>query len=461
MSKRFLAVLAMATAFMMTGAMVAEAADVKFTGQVRLRGEAWSGTGGNDLFRNGDWNSYIGNRMRLNANVKVDDSLSAFIQMQSTTMFGLDPASGANVPRGAHIGLSDPSDNSTDLGLHQAYFVQKNLFGSGLTIKAGRQEIVLDGHRLFGHTGWTTGAQAHDAIMFEHAHDKMTLRYYFSKQTENAGKSDAGDFGGPCVDDACDNDYHILWGNMKGLVGAKSSTSFYIVLADTNGFTPNDPASGSFVLDADFWTFGVRQAGSAGGLDYRVEGYIQEGKSGIPNALNTASGDSSGILLGARIGKKFGNVTMKPKLTLWADYLSGTDTADLAVGDTGGFNTLFDTGHKFYGFMDFFLGGQGLGLIDLAVKMAIQPAPKTTVKLDYHHFSRAEERGFATPGSSAEAKSLGSEIDLTVVYKYSANMKMVAGYSRFFATNLFYQGDTADNLYGDAQWAYLMMDMKF
>ena len=31
--------------------------------------------------------------------------------------------------------------------------------GQAVNAKIGRQEVVLDGHRLFGHTGWTDGAQ--------------------------------------------------------------------------------------------------------------------------------------------------------------------------------------------------------------------------------------------------------------------------------------------------------------
>ena len=184
------------------------------------------------------------------------------------------------------------------------------------------------------------------------------------------------------------------------------------------------------------------------------------GKSGALNAAGTEAGDKGGYLIAARVGKKFGNVTMKPKLTLWADYLSGTEISDAIDGDTNSFNTLFDTGHKFYGFMDFFLGTQGTGLIDLAVKVAVQPMAKTTVKVDFHHFQRAEE---SVVGGN---KTLGQEVDITLVYKYSANMKMVAGYSRFFARDKFATGAgtagfTAGEVYDDAQWAYLMMDMKF
>ncbi|NIQ02055.1 MAG: hypothetical protein GWM98_17960, partial [Nitrospinaceae bacterium] len=50
-----------------------------------------------------------------------------------------------------------------DVGLHQAYFTVKNLMSAPVNLKIGRQEVILDGHRLFGNTGWTQGAQSADA----------------------------------------------------------------------------------------------------------------------------------------------------------------------------------------------------------------------------------------------------------------------------------------------------------
>jgi hypothetical protein len=54
-------------------------------------------------------------------------------------------------------------------------------------------------------------------------------------------------------------------------------------------------------------------------------------------------------------------------------------------GTWSAFDTHFDTGHKFYGFMDLFLGNTGasvnyMGLQDIAVKIVMKPAPKWTLK---------------------------------------------------------------------------------
>jgi hypothetical protein len=65
---------------------------------------------------------------------------------------------------------------------------------------------------------------------------------------------------------------------------------------------------------------------------------------------------------------------------------------------------------------------------------------------------------------------LGTEVDLTVVHKYDANTKIVAGYSHYFTTNTFGQlncgaagtgGACGSNSNDDADWAYVMIDTKF
>jgi hypothetical protein len=126
---------------------------------------------------------------------------------------------------------------------------------------------------------------------------------------------------------------------------------------------------------------------------------------------------------------------------------------------------LFDTGHKFYGLQDILLNQTGpsntnTGLIDLAIKLQVQPMAGTTVKLDLHSFTSAEDN--AAVGGSDD---IGEELDLTVVHKYSPNIKMLLGYSYFFgdsdrafATSNFSNTAASDD---DASWVYAMLHLKF
>jgi len=463
MRRKFFTAFAGVVSFLMIGTMTADAADITFGGRIRPRYEYW------DL-RTQDA-QYVDVLTRLEAKAKISDNASAFLQLQANSRWGSQNNGAAGTSRQASVPLSG-NDTTSDVGFHQAYFTLNKLFGAPLDLQLGRQEIILDGHRLFGNTVWTQGMMSHDAFRLIHSHDNMTLMYIYSANVEESSRGGAGGaFPGASSDDVDDTDTHAIWANFKGLLGENSSTSAYLVLVDEDCNSTSCPSGFGPVGSQDFWTIGARQAGGFGDLSYRGEFYYQTGKSGIPVATG-GTGDLSAFMFGLRAGYKASNVAMKPSLTLWFDYLSGTDAADLAAGDLGTFNTLFDTGHKYYGLMDFFihgsLGGLGShplgGLVDYAIKASIQPMANTTLKADFHLFTVAEDDvcGFCTPGGN-NPSTLGKEVDITLVHKYSANTTMSVGYSHMFANDLLasYNGGGRVNGLEDSDWLYVMMDVKF
>lgn len=483
MKKNFLTAAALMVAGFFVATEVAIAADVSFSGQVRTRYEAneqgINATNTDRNFTSGvDANDSISTRMRLNANVKVNDSTSAFIQMQSNRNWGNDlDTSTNNVFGGSGNASFTPSDGDASVGIHQAYFTLKNFAGAGVDAKVGKQEIVLDGHRLFGHTGWTTGANAHDAIRLTHKHGNNSLDYIFIV---------AGADGRAAVTDVGDVEVHVLRANFQGILGGNLTLMGVANVDGCGSITANQCAG----RDNNIYTFGFRQAGQLFGIDYRGEYYHQSGDATADSQLIQAQGtlafdytlaggstdsvDRDASMFGVRIGKKFNNVAMKPSLTLWYDQLSGTDDSDLASSDYGTFNTLFDTGHKFYGHMDLFLsninhGTQGLGLIDIAVKGSIQPMPGWTVKAAMHWFKTDTDPGanlFTATNeiSSAIDDDLGTELDLVIINKYNANTTLSVGWSQFAADRLFMLQtafETAAANVNTANWVYVQADVKF
>jgi hypothetical protein len=594
MKRNFLTAMFLSVA--MLGGMVAQAsaADITFGGQLRPRFEVFEQ---ND-FSDASGETYImSTRIRLNVNAKINDKTSAFIQMQARGVYGSStpvpaPLNGGNV---GNRSSGVPSDAVTDVGLHQAYFTLQDFFNLPVDFKVGRQEIVLDGHRLFGNTGWTQGAQTHDALRLTHHHGEHTLSYMFISATESTGafgttigantggaalgqSGFGGLFGtgsGACAGagDECDRNEHVFWGNIKGILGG--ALSLYFVITDDDSFNvPNamteagvsglEIPTGSVTTagipaDNDIYTIGFRQAGQLFGLDYRAEFYYQTGDAeGVSGAANTAvtvngfdnntfsnlatlgtanpngtvlggrvatrAGTATGLtgagsnvdrdayMFGLRLGKTFSNVMWKPSATIWYDHISGTDLEDVASGDWNTFDTLYDTGHKFYGFMDTYLNPNGAdtswrGLRDLAGKFKIHPMANLTFKADIHAmwtdtsieddlndlgFADATAVGAITTGLGGFASNqnrtvtvgdldshLGEELDLTLVYKYNPNTTLSIGYSHFWADDSFHALNgrltgagvgnptgTSSNKLGsgnadNASWAYVQMDVKF
>jgi hypothetical protein len=244
-------------------------------------------------------------------------------------------------------------------------------------------------------------------------------------------------------------------------------------------YVDNDTAN---THNGDFFTFGARHVGKLAGLDYRVEAYKQVGTGGGAYAEGsslatafTGAVDFDAEMFGIRVGKTFKNVQWSPTVTLWYDYLSGTDDDDVADGDWGTFHTLFDTGHKFYGLIDNYLSAQGdntanLGLQDVAIKFKIKPRENWVAKMDLHHFMTAVNPGgnvavhSAVAGlTSASDNDFGQEIDLTVAHQYSSNIKITGGYSHYWATQTFgdVQARALNTGSNDADWFYVNGSVNF
>ena len=495
MRKNFLLVGAMLVAGTFLGADVAKAADIKFSGSTMARYEMFN----RDLNDSTEVTGQIGSRIRLNASANIDEKTSAFLQMQGVGVFGDNAATTAN--QGAvNRGGAAVSDTLNDVGFHQAFFTLKNFYDMPVDLKLGRQEIILDGHRLIGNTIWTLGMQAHDAIRLTHSHGDHTFVYAFSKIGE--GDRDSGDGAGTVRNTAganglrVDQDAHIFWGNFKGIGGG--ALSLYYVMLDIDDDVLN---AGSTFNDNIIHTIGFRQAGNIAGFDYRGEFYYQWGDadgSATQQTLNAGSWDREAVMIGARLGKQFGPL----KATLWYDYVSGTDEGDASGRTVGSFDTLFDTGHKFYGLMDNFLqmgtasrtardvqedGLGGLGLQDIALKTSYKMNSKWKMKFDFHSFFTAEDAYVAADttaargavatalanGSNNDGSShLGEEIDISLHHKYSQSTSVVVGYSHFFADDLGNEligrsfgagsvGTGNPNSTGDGQWAYVMMNVNF
>ncbi len=457
------------------GAEIAQASDISFSGQFRPR---WNfnedATRGTNAYSNFD------TRVRLNVDAKVNDKASVFLQFQSVGTWGNDTDnSGTRVATGG--GGAQANDILDDVGFHQAHLTMTDLLDTGLTAKVGRQEIVLDGHRLFGHTGWTQGAQSSDAIVLVHAADNHSLIYAYVAGLQGEAENTNTD---------TNVHFHVVRANTQGIMGGDLTGMFVTAIDNANG--------GAGFEDMNTWyTVGARQAGKMAGLDYRVEYYHQFGDGGVEaaaagysdaydnvtgsTAVASSNIDRNASMFGVRVGKTFKNVQWSPTVTLWFDSLSGTDDSDAADSDHGTFNTLMDTGHKFYGLMDQYLNSRNLGtayygLQDFAIKTKLNLSAQNTLKVDLHHFETQTDMNGGDSNDMRDDHSaingqglnsdLGQEVDVTFIHKYDSNTKIMAGYSHYFTTKthsyLNGSGNTVGNGNQEGQdWMYVMLDLKF
>lgn len=325
----------------------------------------------------------------------ADRGMAAYHAVSQRTRLGVVANRG---PLSAHVVLQDVrlwgeerntlKDFSADnLDVHIGTLVWAP--SDTLQFSFGRQEFALHEHRLIGTVNWTQQGRSFDGLRV--LAESGDLHAEFAGAVLAEGDSATwtlGDTG--------------LLGIVRG--GWKGADVVWIPEVD---------------WAADTWrnTAGFYASGATGIVSGRVEAYGQ-----------LVGEDTSGMV-GVR-GGFAPELDMKPSVTLWWDSLSP------------GFNTLYATNHKFYGLADvgvFALGDATTGLHDGALKLALSPKERTTVKLDAHVFMAADD-----------ASMLGQEVDLYGGTTLDGGLSIGLGGSAFL-----YADDTPTQL-----WTWLQLDAR-
>lgn len=403
---------------------IAQAASVEVGGQVRYRGEA-------DMR---DFNDNTGadvvNTQRTRLNVKYNnDRYHAFLQVQDVRVWGEEADT-----------LADASADALDM--HQAFLKVDDVFGTGVGVQVGRQEINFADQRLVGAVDWTQNARALDGFVLSRAFGDNGLIIPFYLQLTEKDATNAVHGATPGVEEGLDEDtwaagFHSVWN-----------------VAEGHSFQPHVYYVRSGAGDnLNLYTLGFYYTGKTDAVSYDFTADYQTGDQGDI--------DISAYLVSAHVFFTSGDL----KVGAGVDYLSGDD--DTTDQDNEAFNTLLATNHKFYGYMDYFLSFgstgdsvSGLGLIDYQLKGSYAVDTATSVGADIHYFQTAEDDDARLAGED----TLGTEIDLTVKHQTGPVMVQV-GYSAFFlddALEVKQFGSTDSSDSDDvAHWAYVMASLNF
>ncbi|TFG62647.1 MAG: hypothetical protein E4H28_07405, partial [Gemmatimonadales bacterium] len=363
--------------------------DVEFTlsGEVRVRSELDARTSDAGT----DHATLL--RTRLGALARPSEQVGVFIQLSDSRVFGEE----ANT-------LADATADRLDV--HQAWLAwtpQPNL-----TLTVGRQELAFADERLVGPVDWTNVSRAFDGARLNLRAAGWTLAGFAMSLDEQAALLATG------LNPRVNADSTASDRSLFGLWAATDHFDLF-ALGDMNATDGPDRS------DIDRYTFGGRARTQLGNVALQATGAYQVGdqtQTGIPRQdleAYMASAAANYLLTGS----------LRGQIGVQADVLSGDESP---LDDTfGGFNTLYATNHKFYGFMDLFLDlprqTGDLGLVDVMFRAMIRP-DVWTVKADVHHFSLAEE-------NLAGDKAIGVELDLTASRTLAGGLGIQAGYSLF------------------------------
>ena len=387
---------------------------VKFDGQIRMRTEGDA----RDFDSGSDVNTFTLLRTRFGARIEPLPNAQAYIQLQDSRAFGMEPNTLAS---------------TNNLDLHQAYFEIKKLWDKSISLRVGRQEMVYGGQRLIGAVGWSNVGRSFDGVKLtfgKQANFDLFSMIITESNTPVPGPAT------PTTTAGRDNaDYTFFGAYYKYRPSSGIKMDVYGLyesnLMDTDSgdneltrFTLGSHANGTFSRNFKFESEFAVQLGDRRGQDVQA------------------------FMLTGSIGYAFQDKG-KPSLSIGYDYLSGMDAGDT---DYKAFDTIFATNHKFYGFMDYFVnvpvntGGQGLR--DFMIKAKVPFASKWNLNGHFHNFRAAQGR----------EKDFGNELDLTLNYKYNSAATFVFGLS------LFAPGDLMEQRFGNNDlgiWSYSMLALTF
>jgi hypothetical protein len=357
----------------------------------------------------GEWSRLISQRTRLTLEVGLaQEGLRIVLQPQDVRAWGEE--------------LSVRDRSADNLGIHQAYLEVEDLPLVRGLLRAGRQEAALAESRLLASPDWGQGGQSFDGLRWiRHLGSRRNQRLdlLFFQLQEDASP-------------AHDRDAHLLGAWYALETRGVGSWDIYALRDDGR-----DTGSHRENILGGIWKGSIHPFG------LRAQGIYQFGKRD--------GRDVEAFLLAARAGVALADEALE--LVLWYDFLSG----DHRPGDDEirVFSTLFGARHRYYGRADYFVDipvqTGGLGLQDLAFKVAWTPRDRLALNLDLHLFLTAT----ADPRSRHR---LAQEADGWIRYRAREHLALEAGYSLVQAGPVM---EGLERLEGIGHFGYLMTSVRF
>lgn len=408
---RFKTLLAVALIASLGSVAFAELQNVEIGGSIRIRGNYF------DMDGMGD-SSFIEQRTRLNIKADFTQDVFAFIEIDSYDVWGEDFRS--LYLTGADVRGRDNVD------LYQAYIEARNLWGSPLSVRVGRQEIALGNQFLVGVKDVSSifPGLSFDALRLTFENEAVKIDAIAAKLAETYG-----DFG----DD--DVDFYALYGSYLGIEDI-TLDAYWMFVRDDQGVLAN-VINGTTV---DIHTIGLRGAGVIGGFDFELEAAYQFGDvddvpSACPFGFGHADVDYDEFAVNAELGYTF-DTSWQPRVFARFAYFGGgkPDRRCWSNDYDMPFNRLFSN-VEYSEFID----QTALSNV-LVYTLGVQAMVTETLELkllgSYFQQDQIYSRG---------KDNLGWELGLYADYQYSEDLVIRAGFAHFFAKSGMDAARIADN----------------
>ena len=381
---------------------------VAWGAEIRLRPESRSDFSGKNAL-----NNFILQRIRLNARLRLTDTITGLAQLQDSRFWGKEVSTASNE---STVDLRQGSlQVDRFLDLHQAYLQVDRFLAPHLSLRLGRQELVYGNERLLGAFGWDNVGRSFDALKLAYAEPQWTTEFFFSRLNDrrNAGRGDGS------------QDLMGLYTHI-GKSGSRWGLEPYVLYL-RDGLATRGEKAALRPEPTRIATLGFRHFASfVGGFGYDVENAYQVGQNGP---------DTHRAVAVAAVGRYRHAGRWAPEIGLEYDFATGD--RDSRDGRSEEFNNLFPTNHPLYGYADY-LGWRNMQ--DFKPYFSFAPFSNVRTELSYHRFLLVESQGawknaggkvLGYDPTGRLGTDLGHEIDLTLTFPLYERVRILGGYSVF------------------------------
>lgn len=411
---------------LMVAGVVWAGSDVDVSGQLRLRIE----NNGTSFDTSATTLNFADMRTRIALSTTVAENAHVFVQFQDSR-------------RAGEAGRSGTLGSGNKVDMHQAWVKLDKLFGEGWGAKAGKFEFILGNHRVFGNVGWSNVGRSWQGMMLWYENPEAKIMPFWLKRVER-------------MDGGYNADFDIFGATLD------------IVKLNLNSFVAWEHDADSTDLarnKMDRLTIGAYYQRTSGPWDFELNAALQVGTMAaadtvivpgpVDDTIKYSNPDISAMMFTFEAGHTFPG-PKNARVAVGIDYTSGDK--DATDDKYKAYNNLYFTGHKFNGYMDYFVGGMNAGLMDVMVKGSAELAPGWIAKLNFHFFKTAQDYVDPMDTSGTTVTSdVGMEIDVTVITTRVAGVKLVAGGSVFLPQDAFAGVKDADITF----WNYFMATINF
>jgi hypothetical protein len=435
------------------------------SGEARIRYEVRTNAdfGGGAAAAGQSNSSVASHRIRVGVGYDLTPDVSFFAQLQDARVWGGEGcglAATAGVLTGGNtcgtnsgIGaVSSANNGGTGVDLHQGYILVKNLFAPGLSLKAGRQELIYGDHRLFGHFGWSQIGNSFDAVKFTYSAQMADVDLFWARiaDTENGtlGSTTGVVFPATGGKGTNDQDIYGLYVTLKPIANW-TIEPYYFLLQDSRPVVAGALSGATATPQAPDQTrntVGARLNGKAGGLDATLEVAHQFGGGATGATSQKHNVHINAHAEAAKVGYTFGAVPMKPRIGIEVDYASG-DSCKTACGHANTFDNLYPTNHFHYGYMDLMAWKN---MVNYQLMFDVKPSDVSKLQVNFiiHRLANTKDNwyragqviygtsgaaGTGTAGRGNTAASIGRELNIHYWHTLKEKFKFEVGYGHFWA----------------------------